>query len=62
MDTIHFSPEINRLMLDKMIAGECEMTKDNYVEIIEGVRDFSDRVTNEYMTKYLEADLVLYEE
>ena len=62
MDTIHFSPEINKLMLDKIIAGECEMTNDNYVEIIKGVKDFSDRVTNEYMTKYLEADLVLYED
>lgn len=62
MDTIHFSPEINKLMLDKIIAGECEMTNDNYVETIKGVKDFSDRVTNEYMTKYLEADLVLYED
>ncbi len=62
MDTIHFSPEINRLMLDKIIAGEGEMTKENYVEVIEGVRDFSDKVTNEYMTEYLDAGLVLYEE
>ena len=38
------------------------MTNDNYVETIKGVKDFSDRVTNEYMTKYLEADLVLYED
>ena len=62
MDTIHFSPEINRLMLDKIIAGEREMTLDNYVEVIEGVKEFSDRVTNEYMTEYLDAGRVLYEE
>ncbi len=62
MDTIHFSPEINRLMLDKIIAGEGEMTKDNYVEVIEEVRDFSDRVVTEYLVPYLDEGLIKYED
>ncbi|MBR4668635.1 MAG: SGNH/GDSL hydrolase family protein [Butyrivibrio sp.] len=62
MDTIHFSPDINRLMLDKIIAGENEMTKDNYVEVIEGVRDFSDQVVSEYMVPLLDEGKIRYEE
>ncbi len=62
MDTIHFTPDINRLMLDKIIAGECEMTKDNYVEVIDGVKDFSDRVVDEFLVPYLDEGLVKYED
>lgn len=62
MDTLHFAPEINKLMLDKMIAGENEMTLENYVEVIEGVRDFSDKVVNEYIIPYEEKGLLNYAE
>ena len=62
MDTIHFSQDINRLMLDQIIAGEYEMTTDNYVEVIEGVRDFSDKVAEEYIVPYLEQGLIAQEE
>ena len=62
MDTIHFSPDINRLMLDQIIAGEYEMTLDNYEETIEGVREFSERVENEYIVPYLEQGLIHYED
>ena len=61
MDTIHFSPEINRLMLDQIIAGEYEMTLDNYEEVIDSVKDFSDKVQNEYIKSYEEQDLLNYE-
>ncbi|MBQ3796066.1 MAG: SGNH/GDSL hydrolase family protein [Butyrivibrio sp.] len=62
MDTIHFSQDINRLMLDQIIAGEYEMTVDNYVEVLEGVRDFSEKVSKEYIVPYLEQGLIAHEE
>lgn len=58
MDTIHFSPEINRRMLDKIIAGEDEMTLDNYEMILDGVADFSKAVVNEYIVPYEEQGLL----
>lgn len=61
MDSIHFSPEINRLMLDQMIAGEYEMTLDNYEEILDGVKEFSDSVVNELIIPYEEQDKLTYE-
>ena len=62
MDTIHFSPEINRLMLDQILAGENEMTLDNYEEVLEGVRAFSDEVQETYIKAYEEQGLLTYEE
>jgi hypothetical protein len=61
MDTIHFSPEINKLMLDQIIAGEYEMTLENYEEILDGLKDFTDDVVNEYIIPYEEQDLLNYE-
>ena len=61
MDSIHFSPEINRLMLDQMIAGEYEMTLDNYEEILNGVKEFSDSAVNELIVPYEEQDKLTYE-
>ncbi|MBE5830694.1 MAG: SGNH/GDSL hydrolase family protein [Butyrivibrio sp.] len=61
MDTIHFSQDINRLMLDQIIAGEYEMTMDNYEEVLEGVRAFSEKVEKEYMLPYIEQNLITYE-
>lgn len=58
MDTIHFSPEINRRMLDKMIAGEDEMTLENYEEILDGVAQFSEDVVNELIIPYEEQGLL----
>lgn len=61
MDSIHFSPEINKLMLDEIIAGQNEMTEDNYVEVLNGVKEFSDRVVNDYIKYYEEQNLLTYE-
>ena len=58
MDTIHFSPEINRRMLDKIIAGEDEMTPENYERVLEGVREFTDDVVNDYIIPYEEQGLL----
>ena len=62
MDTLHFSQDINRLMLDQIIRGEYEMTLNNYEEMLEGVRDFSEDVQKEYLVPYLEQELISYEE
>ncbi len=62
MDPIHFSQDINRQMLDQIIAGEYEMTMNNYDEMIEGVRDFSDKVKSEYIVPYLEQGLISHED
>ena len=62
MDTLHFSPEINRLMLDQILAGENEMTLENYEEVIEGVRAFSDEVQETYIKAYEEQGLLNYEQ
>lgn len=61
MDSIHFSKEINRQMLDLILAGEYEMTEDNYVDMLQEVKDFSDRVVNEYIIPYEEQGLLTYE-
>ncbi len=61
MDSIHFSPEINRLMLDYIIAGKNEVTLDTIESDIEKVRAFSDRVQEEYIGPYEEQDLLTYE-
>ncbi len=61
MDTIHFSPEINKLMLDQIVAGEYEMTLDNYEEILDGVKSFVDDTVNNYIIPYEEQNLLNYE-
>lgn len=61
MDSIHFSQEINRLMLDQILEGNYEMTSDNYEEKILEVKEFSDRVVNEYVKELEQQDLFLYE-
>ena len=61
MDTIHFSPEVNRRMLDHMIDGEFEMTPKNYEEVLDGVKAFSDQVQEKYIIPYEKDDLLHYE-
>ncbi|MBR4669668.1 MAG: SGNH/GDSL hydrolase family protein [Butyrivibrio sp.] len=61
MDSLHFSPEINKLMLDKIVRGEGEMTLDNYEEVIDGVKDFSETIVSELILPYEEKDMLTYE-
>ena len=49
-------------MLDQMIAGENEMTLDNYEAVIDGLKSFSDEVQAEYIRAYEEQDLLNYEQ
>ena len=60
MDTIHFSPEINRLMLDHITSGEYEMTPDNYEEMLDEVSAFTDDVVNDYILPYEKDGLLNY--
>ncbi|WP_092329620.1 hypothetical protein [Butyrivibrio sp. YAB3001] len=61
MDSIHFSQEINRYMLDKIIAGENELTTDNYEDKLNEVKAFSDKVVNQYIIPYEKDDMLIYE-
>lgn len=60
MDTIHFSPEINHLMLEHMISGEYEVTMDGVEGVIADVRAFSDEVQRDHMPYYEENELLNY--
>ena len=57
MDSIHFSPEINKLMLEKMLQGQNELTTENYVNKLNEVKDFSDKVVKTIMPTYEEKGL-----
>lgn len=61
MDSLHFSPDINKLMLDKMVSGEGEMTMENYEKTLDSVKDFSDDIVNELIKPYEEKDMLTYE-
>ncbi len=62
MDTIHFSPEINKRMLDYIVAGKYEMTPDNYEEMLDDVKRFSDKVQDEYIVYYEKENLLNYDQ
>jgi hypothetical protein len=61
MDSIHFGPDINRLMLDYILAGDFELTMDNVDTEIDRVKAFSDRTQEQYIKAYEEQDLLTYE-
>ena len=48
-------------MLDQIVAGEYEMTLDNYEQVLDGVKEFTDKIVNELMIPYEEADMLTYE-
>ena len=56
MDTLHFSPEINRFMAEQMIAQNeaYRLTTENYAEKCAGMRALSYRIVDEYMLPYVD--------
>ncbi len=62
MDSIHFSPEINRLMLDQMINDEYLLTLDNYEESLDDMKNFSDKIVNELIKPYENNNMINYEQ
>lgn len=62
LDSIHFSPEINKLMLDQMVRGEYRLTTENYEEELDKMKDFTEEIVNELIKPYEEQDLLTYEQ
>ncbi|WP_026524517.1 hypothetical protein [Butyrivibrio sp. MB2005] len=62
LDTIHFSPEINKRMLDKMAADEDRLTIDNYEDKLDEMKEFSDKIVNELVIPYEEQEKFNYEQ
>ena len=62
MDTLHFSPEINRFMADQIITGNTayRLTEENYMERLSGMRGLSYRIVEEYMEPYVDLIKVDY--
>ncbi|MBE5825344.1 MAG: SGNH/GDSL hydrolase family protein [Butyrivibrio sp.] len=61
MDTLHFSPEINRLMLDEILVDKNRLTVDNYEKFLDEVKEFSKEVQEKYIKEYEEKGLLNYE-
>lgn len=55
MDTLHFAPEINHYIANKIIAGEGQMTKENYAERFHEMKKLTDRMLKEWMVPYEDA-------
>lgn len=62
MDSIHFSQDINRWQLDEILAGEYEMTPENYNDMLDELYEFTEKVQSDYIIPYEEQDLLNYEE
>ncbi len=62
MDSIHFSPEINKLMMDQIVSDEYRMTSENYVNMLDEMKDFSDIIVEELIKPYEEQNLINYEQ
>ena len=62
MDTIHFSPDINKWMLDQILLGKYQVTEENLDSVFDGVKNFSDKVQDDYIKYYEENDLLNYQE
>ena len=52
MDMIHFSKDINYYVYDKLARGEDRLTKDNYEERLEHMRELSEQIVSEDILEY----------
>lgn len=52
MDMIHYSPDINQYMLDRMAAGENRVTTENLQEITDDMRRLTERISKEEIWRY----------
>ena len=52
MDMIHYSPEINQRMLEKMAAGENKVTPESCRETLDVMRELAMRITREDIYRY----------
>ena len=61
LDSIHFSPAINKWMLDQMVQGHDRLTIENYEEKLDEMQNFSDQIVNQLIKPYEEQNLLTYE-
>jgi len=54
MDAIHFSDAINAAIVEHMKNGEYKLTLDNYEAELQKMEILSNKIVNEYITKYYE--------
>lgn len=52
MDMIHYSPDINAYMLEKMIRGENRVTEENWQDVLESMRALAGQITEEEIYRY----------
>lgn len=52
MDMIHYSPTVSQYILDKMASGEGRLTRENWQEAVERMRDLAGRITDELIYRY----------
>ncbi|MBQ8947308.1 MAG: SGNH/GDSL hydrolase family protein [Lachnospiraceae bacterium] len=52
MDTIHFSKEINRYVLDALREGRDEITASNLDAVLDGMYELSERIVDEHIHEY----------
>lgn len=61
MDSIHFSSDINKFMLDKIIDGQNELTESNYKEKLDEVKALSEKIVKKIMPEYEAEDRFVYD-
>lgn len=52
MDLVHYSPDVNQYMLEKMHAGESRVTQENYRQVLSEMREFVRQITDEFIYEY----------
>lgn len=52
MDTLHFSPEINKYMVDQMIAGNHRLTQDNYMSVLTDMKELAYEIVTDLIRPY----------
>ena len=52
MDMIHYSPDINQVMLERMAAGKNRVTKENLQEVLESMRALTVKISEEEIYRY----------
>lgn len=52
MDMVHYAPEINQYMLERMGAGENRVTEENWEDTLEELRRLAERISREEIFRY----------
>ena len=52
MDMVHYSPDINQFMLERLVAGENRLTGDNMEEIMGNLHEMAEYITTRKIFEY----------